>query len=260
MIRSEARAGFRRTLALAILLTASGGRLAAGADPVACETGAECADADPCTADICGAQGVCQHEVQPLCSRCTGDTELVDCADPDCSSVPECQPREACGNCADDDGDGLVDYEDPDCCDETAPLAVSRLKLRPTSTPARLSVKARYAASAPALFDPAEQDTSVQVSDPRGPLFCATVAASHWVHPARRLYRFEDRAGAFAGGLTKGQFEVRRTGAVTFGTRGRAMNLRATTGADVLVTIRVGDQCAQETMSLRARRAALVFP
>jgi hypothetical protein len=172
-------------------------------------------------------------------------------------------PRESCGNCVDDDGDGLVDYEDPDCCDATTGLGVSRMALRPTTAPARvdrLSVTARYASSAPALFDPAAQDTSVQLSDPRGPLFCATVAASHWVHPLPRLYRFKDGAGAFAGGLAGGQFAVNRNGAVMFRASGRRMNLREPSGANVLITVRVGDQCVQETMTLRARRSALVFP
>ena len=42
---------------------------------------------------------------------------LVDCEDPDCSAAANCNPSitEICNNGIDDDGDGLVDCDDPDC-------------------------------------------------------------------------------------------------------------------------------------------------
>lgn len=44
---------------------------------------------------------------------------LVDCDDPDCDDYPACNPpvEEICDNGIDDDGDGLVDCDDPDCQD-----------------------------------------------------------------------------------------------------------------------------------------------
>lgn len=44
---------------------------------------------------------------------------LVDCDDPDCASDPVCamQP-EACTGGVDEDGDGLIDCEDPDCFED----------------------------------------------------------------------------------------------------------------------------------------------
>jgi len=57
-----------------------------------------------------------------LCS--TGYDEdgdhLVDCFDPDCMALPECQPTEVCGNLVDDDGDSLIDCADPACVAEEA--------------------------------------------------------------------------------------------------------------------------------------------
>jgi hypothetical protein len=61
--------------------------------------------------------------------RCCDDTDcctdgrdndgdgLVDCDDPSCSTIPPCgsPSPEDCGNGADDDGDTLVDCDDPDC-------------------------------------------------------------------------------------------------------------------------------------------------
>jgi len=45
---------------------------------------------------------------------------LVDCDDPDCTDDPTCIPTEDCADGADNDGDGLVDCEDADCIDATA--------------------------------------------------------------------------------------------------------------------------------------------
>jgi len=41
-----------------------------------------------------------------------------------------------CGNCVDDNHDGLVDWEDPQCCAQPMALAVDRVTLRPP--PARV--------------------------------------------------------------------------------------------------------------------------
>ncbi|MFH2008299.1 MAG: kelch repeat-containing protein, partial [bacterium] len=44
---------------------------------------------------------------------------LVDCDDPDCNEQPTCYPWEDCGNGLDDDGDGRVDCADPNCSGST---------------------------------------------------------------------------------------------------------------------------------------------
>jgi hypothetical protein len=115
-----------------------------------CQADSECADADPCTTDRCGA-GRCVYTVRDddadgyvsracggldcndrnasahpgapeLCSDgadndCNG---VADCFDPKCADDPDCGcvPRatgEDCLNGVDDDCDGAVDCLDPDC-------------------------------------------------------------------------------------------------------------------------------------------------
>jgi hypothetical protein len=236
-----------------------------------CTTAADCEDGNRCTTDSCTG-GVCNHSPVSECAVppeiCDDGMDndgdgLVDCKDPDCAQAPECRPREICGNCIDDDGDGLVDYEDPDCCaGGPMPVTLGRLGLRPTSKGHgnRLRMKLKLAPGAPAL-DPSTQDTSLQISDASGQLFCATIAAKNWKHPGRRVYRFIDKAGTFAGGLKNGRFLFKRNGRVSFGTRGRKVNLRASDGKNVHVTLRVGGMCARDTKTLRASKTgALVFP
>src|SRR5438876_2084675 len=239
------------------------------ADCVPCTTAADCDDRNPCTTDGCTG-GVCGHTDVPGCGpeQCGDGIDndgdgLVDCADPDCANAPECRPHEMCGNCIDDDGDGLVDYEDADCCSQAGALVIERMTLEPAGLKLRgnrLAMKARYATSVPPLFDPVAQDTTLQMSDAHGPLFCQTIARAHWKHPHRRRYRFEDRRGRFAGGPEKGRFKVKRNGSRLFRGHGKHVTLRATDGADILVTVRVGDRCTRATMSLRTTRKALRFP
>jgi hypothetical protein len=178
-------------------------------------------------------------------------------------AVPSCQPREICGNCIDDDGDGLVDAEDPDCCGQPVALDLRKLRIRMASGKVsgnRLRMKARAGSFSTADFDPMNQDTSIQISDASGQLFCQTVGARNWKHPRRRLFRFRDKAGSYAGGLKKGNFRMKRNGKILFRTRGKKVAIHGTNGQNVLVTLRVGNQCAQSQMSLRPKRNGLVFP
>src|SRR3989442_1409242 len=112
----------------------------------------------------------------------------------------------------------------------------------------------------PESFDPGSEDTSIQISDANGQVFCQTVAARNWTHPRRRTFRFKDKKGLFAGGLRNGKFRLKKTGEIMFRTRGKRVALRATDGRDVNVTVRVGDRCAQSRMTLRLKRKGLVFP
>jgi hypothetical protein len=240
---------------------------------IPCSTAQDCDDANACTADQCGTDGSCGLSALPGCVPCTTAADCDDantCTSDTCSGGvcqhaddPSCTPQEICGNCLDDDGDGLVDAEDPDCCAGPVALDLRRLKLRPGLSKGRgnrLRMRARASRFAVATFDPMSQDTSVQLSDANGQIFCQTVAAPHWKHPRRRLYRFRDKPGAFAGGLKRGNFKMKRSGKVIFRTRGKTVSLRATDGQQVLVTLRVGNQCAQSRMSLRPKRNVLLFP
>ena len=52
-----------------------------------------------------------------VCTNAVDDDSdgLVSCDDPDCDAEPTCAPVEVCTGGADDDGDGLFDCEDPNC-------------------------------------------------------------------------------------------------------------------------------------------------
>src|SRR5439155_1417383 len=164
--------------------------------------------------------------------------------------------RETCDGVDNDcdghvDGDGLCDdgnacttdtcHGEGGCSHETIPGCQ-----RPCTTPGG--------------FDPTRDDTSVQIADGTGQVVCATVPAGHWMRPTPRRFSFCDKDGAFAGGLRDGRFVKRRNGRVVFRAISRKLPDRAVEGTNVRITVRVGNQCSQSTMELRAKKTALVYP
>jgi hypothetical protein len=247
-----------------------------GNDPipgcVPCTMASDCDDADECTTETCTG-GVCGHEDVPDCpvmfERCSDgvdndDDTSVDCADTDCQDDPACQeplPAEVCGDCVDNDGDGMVDYEDSDCCADPSTLTLRRLVMKPPSGKKgnRLRLRVRDAGMPMDGFSATAGDTSIQIADADGQVFCQTIAKGNWKQ-RKRVFRFRDRKAAFAGGLKKGAFKVKRNGQIVFRTNGKKVVLRASHGGPVRVTLRVGSHCAQSTASLRPKRKSLVFP
>ncbi|HYR95352.1 MAG TPA: hypothetical protein VEM57_01395 [Candidatus Binatus sp.] len=242
------------------------------ADCQPCTTATDCDDRSACTTDTC-SDGVCQHGRIEGCTPCAADT---DCSDGDACTInrcdagacaheraPECsKPQEICGDCIDNDGDGLVDYEDPDCCAQMQGLAVQRMMVRRPGGKAhrkRLRLKAVYAEAMPPGFDPQRQDTSIQISDRRGQLLCKTIQASHWMK-RRRGFKFWDMNGSFAGGLSDGRFMTRQSGRVLFRTQGKKVQLRSVEGTNLRVTVRVGTRCTQSSMTLQQRKNGLSYP
>jgi hypothetical protein len=172
-------------------------------------------------------------------------------------------PKEICGDCIDNDGDGLVDYDDPDCCAALTQLQLKRLVLTPGAKKPqgrRLVMKARRLGFAPTDFQPMNGAT-LQISDSSGTFFCQKMPASGWKHKGRsRVFTFRDKKGTLAGGLRLSRFTMKKNGTVVFATTGKNVTLRPTDGRDVRVTLAVSGQCMQSTNQLRAKRRAVVFP
>jgi hypothetical protein len=108
--------------------------------------------------------------------------------------------NEICGNCQDDDGNGLVDFEDPACCGGVAPMAVELQKasIKPRGSESSVSLKARL----PGVegLDPAAQDVFVQLATETETLLCAELPSGDF-RVGRRKFKFSDRKGAVPGAL-----------------------------------------------------------
>ena len=259
-------------------------------DATGCTSDAQCHDGNPCTVDRCGADGSCELSAIPGCQPCASVADCHDgnscttdactygvcrnapvsgcpacadpsaCGDPGCKEAPQCAPptTEVCGDGIDNDGDGLVDFEDPDCCAQVTGLAIRRMLLKPVPG-GSLRLRSRFSVFTPKGFDPMHEDTTLQISDASGQLFERTLPAGRWVSPRTTLFRFGSSSPRMATGLYLARFKVRRDGRVTFRAFGKQMGLRASDGRIVRVTVRVGDLCAHAITNLRLKHAHRVF-
>jgi hypothetical protein len=155
----------------------------------------------------------------------------------------------------------LADYEDPDCCAEQHAMVFKRVLLKKPIVKhgRRVRVKAIYLPSTPAGFNPMHDDTTIQLSDKGGQLFCKTINASHFMKVGKRMVKFWEH-GTYAGGLSDGRFTFKKNGTLLFQTVGTKLRLRAIEGRSVKVTVRVGDRCSSSTADVHETRKAVRFP
>ena len=219
-----------------------------------CSHDADCDDRDACSDDSC-ANGVCVHTRQATCPACDGPGA---CSDPTCHAAPQCaSPKEICGDCIDNDGNGLTDFEDPACCEETTALAIRNMMLKAVhgkKDGKDLQLRARFTIFTPAGFDPMMRDTTLQISDANGPIVCQTMPASEWKSVRKGVYRYAGEEGLYRGGFT-----VKHDRRIVFQTVGKNMGLRAIDPNKVIVTVRAGGICAQSMTNLRGKKTPRVF-
>src|SRR4029077_20310218 len=87
-------------------------------------------------------------------------------------------PAEVCGNCIDDDGDGLVDDEDSACCPQQGTLDLRLVHLHPRRNRSTgiLKIHGRLIGADFAQVDPTRVEVSLQATDADVSLACCTLA------------------------------------------------------------------------------------
>jgi hypothetical protein len=149
---------------------------------------------------------------------------------------------EQCGNCLDDDGDGLTDFEDADCC-ETPPstLSVEQLRLRVDGDTSQLALSASALPSVTSL-SPATHTLFIQLADDDDePGLCATIDAVHF-RGRKSKATFTDRTDGVpsAGGISAIRLQRQKTGAVHLKVTGSdvAFGTQATDHLRIAVALR----------------------
>jgi hypothetical protein len=241
---------------------------------VRCTTASQCNDDNPCTRDECGTDGSCAITVIPGCVRCATDAECQDndpctadaCTDRICAhmDVPGCREGtpEICGDCIDNDNDGLVDYEDPDCCAQQVVMGFTKTQFLHRHGNVRrgvLRIRSILALAGFSDVDPLKEDVSIQFRNSNGLLLCTTVGHEHWMKMHKK-FKFWDRSGRLGHGLTDATIKVKRNGQVKFGTFGPHFDLTKYNQLDFTATVRVGNRCSKGTVHLRQSRKGLTFP
>jgi hypothetical protein len=174
---------------------------------------------------------------------------------------------DVCGNCSDDDGDGLVDFDDPDCCTATA-MTLRKSSIRPRGTgTATLKLTAKLAASPVADGTDATQDVTVQLSGAGG-TFCGHIPTEKLVRRRKGLtFRDADGTLAGAGGIQQVKLIEKRNGAklVVFGRAAQLDSpppgqLTATIGLRDHATAEAANQCTAATETFRAGKRGVRYP
>jgi hypothetical protein len=178
---------------------------------------------------------------------------------------------EVCGNCVDDDGDGLTDFEDPACCagGQTA-IALRKGKIR------RLAGGASFlnldtTIGAPGGIDALSQDVHVQLRTLGGTgLLCLNVPATKF-RTVRRVVTFRDRKHTVPTAQQMDGVELRRLrgGALLVHLEGRRMPFATPSEKQLVLTLGFRNptlaegenRCASGTQTFRSRRSSgLLFP
>lgn len=172
---------------------------------------------------------------------------------------------ETCGNCLDDDGDGQLDYEDPECCASTpGALVVRRARAKASKTAAHTRLRLSADATGLALGAPmVAQDVVLQVRSASGAL-CAPLPADHLEASKKRLL-LRDPNGTLAGGLSRVALRSRRDGSVRIDAGGRNARIAPPVPGPFHVTVALPDhgggaQCGSAAVELRQRGKTLRFP
>jgi Dickkopf N-terminal cysteine-rich region len=246
----------------------------------ACTAATDCDDAVACTTDACNA-GVCTHDATN-CSQCT---TAADCADGDACTTEECasdgtcrispipgcgQPeaQEICGDCIDNDGNGLTDFEDPACCGQSFSMALSRGRIVPRGQTSRLRIKSVLARTGLASINPIKQDVFLQIrSVGAQDILCARVPAGKFKARGRGFtYSGRKNPAPSAQGIRGLRLKMKKDGSVRFSAVGRRVNLSNAKAGAVQITVGFHDaandatsRCSATTASFRdAKRKSIV--
>lgn len=167
---------------------------------------------------------------------------------------------ERCGNCLDDDGDGLVDFEDPACCPVPADLRLLGGRLQTAKgTTSDWKVRFQMASFGPPGADPIAQDVVLQMRSAAGGLFCATLDPAGWRKRRRTSYVFRGRSGR-AHGIAKATIRVRANGELRVAASSPRMTLPGWAPPDAQLTMRIAGRCATTGVQLRPKGKGFAYP
>src|SRR5947207_3041304 len=255
----------------------------AGCTP--CTTAADCDDQNACTTESCGV-GVCHNGPIPGCTPCltTADCDDQDACTQDLCTAGACTHTpldncaapavEICGDCIDNDGNGLTDFEDPACCTgqvQRFTMDLKRGRIRARGVTSRLRLRSILARAGMSTVNPQKQDVFLQIRPEGGTdVLCARVPAAKFMHK-HHVFKFWDRKHlvASAQGIDDMRIKVRRNGSLRFRTTARHAQTMGPHSDRVEITVGFLDpagvdannQCSAVTKAFRtSRHGALIVP
>lgn len=172
---------------------------------------------------------------------------------------------ENCGNCVDDDGDGLVDFADPSCCVDGGPaLALRKGSMKPVKSQTRLALGGSLTGTVP---DVTTSGVAVQLRHGEaGEILCARIPAGNFRRKGKKAVLFADKKGtlAGAGGLARIQLKTaKKSGAVTLAVAAKHAAFATPPAGPLSVILGFGDgtapgRCAAVTSTFRAKKKGTI--
>ena len=186
----------------------------------------------------------------------------------------ECVPTgpETCGDCIDNDCNGLVDFEDPACCAPQQLMTVQKAKIRPHGSGSRLLLRSSLGASCSQVIGGSLMDESdlvqLQLRTTDHELLCARIPGDKFMKLGKQRTAFWDlkqrcvcaeqvRDAAFI--CKRGRMNFYAQGADTATAAPQESTIRITVG----VRNRFGSApnfCSTVSQAFRTKGNALVFP
>jgi hypothetical protein len=175
---------------------------------------------------------------------------------------------ETCGNCVDDDGNGLTDFEDLACCaaEQSTGLILKRVRIKPKSGMHALSLAAILTQGD---LDLGRQDLFVQLRQQEaGGVLCARLPAERFTQRGAR-FRFADKTHVVtsAGGIERAKIKVKRDQSAEFAARGKQVTLAAPAAGAAQITLSAYEpgsasgRCAGASVGLQAgKKGSLRYP
>ena len=171
---------------------------------------------------------------------------------------------EDCGNCIDDDGEGLTDFEDPSCCTDGGPaLSLQRGLVKPAKGKSRLQLKGALAGTIPAVT---ATGLAVQLRPANGSeLLCARIAPEKFRRKGKAV-RFSDKNGQLsgAGGVASLLLKSRKNGPVALTLAAKQASFATPPAGPLSITFGFGSgttagQCATVTPTFRAKKGGVII-
>jgi hypothetical protein len=187
--------------------------------PAGCGNGLR-EDGETCDGDDLGEAAACREPTDASFPG-AGERDGVLRCRADCLSFDASGCREVCGNCADDDGDGLVDFEDPDCCGGIpAELVLRKVRIRPFGAESKLKLDAEAPFDLVGELAPSTRDVFLQlrgIGEEGG--LCLRLPAAELAEKGRKLAL----AQRGTGGLGKLALRTKHGGALRFQAAGKRL-------------------------------------
>ena len=166
--------------------------------------------------------------------------------------------REICDNCIDDNGNGLVDFEDPECCQAPAGMVLKPARPKPAKGEKNRGTIRMRGQLAPGTFrriDPRKEDVTVQFRNSSGVRVCCLIPKHRWMKMFKNNFGFWDQKARLCPEITDvGIVLGRRSTKVTVLTS--KLDLRPYQGSSVDLTFRVGDRCSRGVVDVLTPRSS----